>query len=324
MDPGEVNSDEERVDFVGNVGTEVDSEDEDEDEDLGEASVVVRLGPTGERGSGYHILNDPEKPYQREMAVDRHGVAEIQCRSREIVHGRLSSSDAGPDADDADAYASLLVYDIHMNARKASRRIVSATVEFEFRSSEAGARDPEVYKIGPLGRVGVLPTQRDETTTVGGELSVSAPQLVGDVGATCKAERTVSRTTNDEARVTGFVWSDDYGRPVTARWMLAENRSIKSGVPSFLRCAIVLTRPDNFFECRVTIRAESDWKSSVERLFGSTPHDDPILFDPALKPTNKLRKAGYDTDNLGALDLKAEFVDIRFSTAFTPGNALLD
>ena len=323
MDSKEMSSDEGRNQFVESVKVGADSEDDDEE--LGEASVVVGLEKMGEQGSGYHTLNDPQRPYQRETAVDRHGVVEIQCRSREIVHGTLSSPPPDPDADDADAYATLLVYDIHFNARKASRRITSATVEFEFRSSEAGARDPTVYRVGPLGRVSVLPTQQGETMTVGGELSVSAPEMVANLGVTGKIEKTVSRTTNDEARVTGSVWSDDYGRPVIARWVLAENRSIKSGVPSFLRCAIVLARPeDNLFECRVTIRAESDWKSSVERLLGSTPRDDPILFDPALKPTNKLRKAGYDTDNLGALDLTAEFVDIRFSTAFTPGKQLLD
>ncbi|KAK4209226.1 hypothetical protein QBC37DRAFT_430689 [Rhypophila decipiens] len=325
MNPEEVSAETGRADPSNGYSSE-------EDEELGCASVVIELNPAGDQGNNYHLLNNPANPYQRETAVERCGEIEIQCRSRVIVHGTLSSS-LDPDDDDAEAYATLLVYDIHMDARKVSRRIVSATVEFEFRSSEASARGapgPKVHKIGPRGRVGVFSTEQEETKTVGGELSLSGgPEVVASVGVTGKVEKSVSRTATDEARVTGWVWSDDYGNPVIARWVLNENRSAKSGVPSFLRCAIVLAREDNNpFECFISIKADTDWKSSLKtsivRMLGGIPRDDPILFDPSLRPTNKLRKAGYDTDNLGNLDLNAEFVDIRFSTAFAPKNELLD
>lgn len=110
-----------------------------------------------------------------------------------------------------------------------------------------------------------------------------------------------------------------------AKWILTENGATKSGVPSFLRCAMLLVRPeDNLFQCNVTISVETDLKSKIERLFGTTPPDDPVLFDPAMEPTNNLCRSGYDVDNLGLIDLGSEFVDIRFSTAFTPGEGLLD
>ncbi|KAK0654992.1 hypothetical protein B0T16DRAFT_395996 [Cercophora newfieldiana] len=323
MDREDLSSEEERA------GT-LNGDSSDEDDELDEASTVVGLNPTGDHGSNYHMLNDPTKPFQRETAVERRGVIEIQCKAREIVHGKLSSSLDPDDVDTEEANATLLVYDIHMNARKASQRIVSATVEFEFRSSDAGAPDPKVHKIGPFGRLGVLPTEQAETKTVGGELSLSGgPEMVASVGVTGTVEKSVSRTTTDEARVTGSVWHDDYGRPVLARWMLQENRSAKSGVPSFLRCAILLARAENnLFEARITIKADTDWKSSLKtsavRMFGGTPRDDPVLFDPSRKPTNKLRKAGYDTENLGELDLGTEFVDVRFSTALAPRKELLD
>ena len=194
MNPGELSSEQGRADASDGYSSE-------EDEELGFASAVVGLNPTGDPGNNYHLLNNPASPYQRETAVERRGVIEIQCKSREIVHGTLSSS-LDPDDEDAEEYATLLVYDIHMNARKVSRRIVSATVEFEFRSSEAGAPDPKVHKIGPLGRVGVLSTEQEETKTVGGELSLSGPEVVASVGVTGKVEKSVSRTTTDEARVT--------------------------------------------------------------------------------------------------------------------------
>lgn len=321
MNPDEPSSNEGRADASDGYSS-------GEDEELSYASVVVGLNPTGDQGNNYHLRNNPANQYQRETAVERRGVIEIQCKSRVIVHGTLSSS-LDPDEDDAEAYATLLVYDIHMNTRKASRRIMSATVEFEFRSSEAGAPDPKVHKIGPLGRVGLLSTEQKETKTVGGELSLSGgPELVASVGVTGTVEKSVGRTTTDEARVIGSVWCDDYGSPVSAGWLLNENRSVKSGVPSFLRCAIVLARAENNpFEGRITIKADTDWKSGLQasavRMFGGVPRDDPILFSPSLKPANSLRKA-YGTENLGDLDLKAEFFDVRFSTTFVPKNELLD
>lgn len=301
----------------------------EEDEDLDEASALVDLSPTGDSGSHYRLRNDPASPFQRETAVERRGVIEIQCKAREIVHGKLSSS---LDVSDYDAkpYATLLVYDIHMNTSKASRRIVSARVEFEFFSSVQNAPAPTVHKIGPFGRLSVLPTSQEETKTVGGELGLSGgPEMVASLGVKGTVEKSVSRTTTDEARVMGSIWHDTYEHPVIAQWNLHENQSAKSGVPSFLRCAILLARAEeNLFEATVKIKAETDWKSSLQssavRMLGGTPHDDPILFDPSRKPTNKLRKAGYDTENLGELDLGTEFVDIRFSTAFTPRKELLD
>ena len=44
---------------------------------------------------------------------------------------------------------------------------------------------------------------------------------------------------------------------------------------------------------------------------GKGPKDDPMLFDPTLEPTHKLRR--YDVEELGALDLKSLF-EVRFPT----------
>ncbi|KAK4458239.1 hypothetical protein QBC42DRAFT_277227 [Cladorrhinum samala] len=276
---------------------------------LDETSFSIGLGKTGK--GEYHVRNDPSAPYQRQSVIENPGILEIQCKSREIIHGRLSP--------EPDEYATLLVYDIHLESSKRSRRITSAAVKFEFSSSEPGQPSPKVLRIAPFRKWSVSPSTQQEATTVGGELSIGA-EFVANVGATAKWEKTVSRTTEDEAQVTGSIWSDDFGNPRSAKWVLTENRSTKSGVPSFFRCAILLGRSHNgLFESQVMIEVDSDWKSKVERLFGSTPRDDPVLFDPEFPPTNKLRKQGYDMDNLESLDLHAEFAAIRFSAAFTPG-----
>ncbi|SPO04698.1 uncharacterized protein DNG_07383 [Cephalotrichum gorgonifer] len=283
----------------------------DSTSDLDYASVKVGLDKTGERGSGYHTRNDPSAPYQRPTVTERRGIIEVRCKSREIVHGFLS-------ADGEEKSATLLVYDLHLDTTRRSRRIISASLDFEFASSEPGGRAPEVHSIAPAGRVTLLPSTQDESTTSGGGLEAGAGPMGVNIGGSVKWEKTVTRTTGDDARVGGYIFSDDYGRGVGASWDLYENKSVKSGVPSFLRCAILLDRGDDAegeFECRVRIKAEADWKTEMGRLFGSTPGDDPLLFDPTLPPTNKLRKEGYDVDNLGSLDLD-DFVDIVFGKAF--------
>ncbi|KAH6876600.1 hypothetical protein B0T10DRAFT_497783 [Thelonectria olida] len=298
---------------------DVDSDDDDRveiptdsDSDFDETTISIGLSKTGERGSGYHTRNDPSAPYQRATVTERRGIIEVRCKSREVIHGGLS-----PDSEDN---ATLLVYDLHLDTTKRSRRILSATLEFEFSSSVPGTPAPEVQAIAPTGRVAVLSSTQEESLTRGTEVKASAGQFV-DLGASAKWEKTVNRTTSDQARVKGRIFSDDYGKGVGASWVLEENSSIKSGVPSFLRCAMLLNRKfdEENFQCKVKIKAEAGWKSEMGKLFGSTPQDDPVLFDPTLKPTNKLRKE-YDLENLGGLDLD-DFVEIVFDKSLRKKDA---
>lgn len=276
-------------------------EDSDWDED--ETSISIGLQKTGEKGSGFHTRNDPSAPFQRTTVTERRSIIQVRCKSREIIHGGLSL--------DSGENATLLVYDLYLDTTKRSRRILSAKLEFEFRSNVPGVRAPEVQAIAPSGRIALLSSTQEESLTRGTEVNAGVSQFA-DIGGTLKWEKTVSRTTNDDARVTGHIFSDEYGNGVGASWVLHENRSIQSGTPSFMRCAILLNRKydEENFECRIMINVEADWKSETGRLFGTTPRDDPILFDPTLPPTNKLRKE-YDMENLGAVDLD-DFVDIVF------------
>lgn len=280
----------------------------DSDSDLEYTSVSIGLNKTGEHGSGYHTRNDPSAPFQRPTVAERRGIIEVRCKSREIIHGALSA--------DAEDNATLLVYDLHLDTTRRSRRIVSATLEFEFGSTVPGTPAPQVHAIAPAGRVTLLASTQEESLTRGAEVKAGAGELGVNVGGAVKWEKTVARTTNDDARVTGHIFSDDYGKGIGVSWVATENRSLKSGVPSFLRCAVLLNRGgyDSNFQCKVRIKAEADWKSEMGRLFGSTPPDDPVLFDPSLPPTNKLRKSGYDTENLGSIELD-DLVEIRFHKA---------
>lgn len=277
--------------------------DSDLDSDLEDTSVSIGLNKTGERGSGYHTRNDPSAPYQRQTVTERRGIIEVRCKSRDVIHGVLS--------EETGESGTLVVYDFYLDTTRRSRRIVSASLEFEFANVVPGVPSPQVQAIAPSGRVTLLPSTQEESVTHGAEMNAGVSELGANAGGTLKWEKTVSYTATDDARVTGHIFSDDYGKGVGASWVLHENTMLKSGVPSFLRCAILLNRgfDENKFQCKVRIKVEADWKSEMGRLFGSTPPDDPVLFDPEMPSTNKLRK--YDTENLGSIDLD-EFTDIIF------------
>ncbi|KAI1057283.1 hypothetical protein LB505_011608, partial [Fusarium chuoi] len=187
--------------------------------------------------------------------------------------------------------ATLLVYDLHLDTTKKSRRIREAQVKFEFKSSNPGVTAPQVAKIAPHESVSMLAISAEESTTVGYGLSAGASQFI-NVESSAKWEKTVSQTRNDSARVAGGFLCNDYGKQVGAQWSLFRNRE----------------SDEEEFECKVTINASGDWKTVLGGLVGSTPRD-PILFDPTLPSTNKLRKV-YDIENLASLDLD-EFVEIE-------------
>ncbi|KAI9747643.1 MAG: hypothetical protein M1815_004014 [Lichina confinis] len=280
---------------------------EEDDSDLDDTSISVGLNETGVAG-GYHTLNDPNAPMQRQTVTERRGAIDIRCRSREVVHGFFD--------DDGDDFATLLVYDFHLDSTKRARRVASANVTFTFSSSVTGGPAPEIHAIAPLGRYSLMTTTQDESFTRGGELRTDAGQMGVSLGGSYMWEKTVSRTKSSDTRIFGATISNMFGKEVGANWVLHENGETKSGVPSFLRTAILLRRTDDEpFECAVTMDVKADWKTDLKRFFGSKDKDDAILFDPALPPTNKLRKSGYDTDNLGSIDVE-EFFDTTFHTSF--------
>lgn len=284
---------------------------EEDDADLDVTSISVGLDETGVAG-GYHTLNDPNAPLQRQTVTERRGVIDIRCRSREVVHGFFDA--------DMDDFATLLVYDFHLDSTKRARRVASANVTFTFSSSVTGAPAPEIHAIAPVGRYSLMTTTHGESFTRGGEVRTDAGQMGVGLGGSYGWEKTVSRTKSSDTRIFGATISNRFGKEVGANWVLHENSETKTGVPSFMRTAILLRREDDDpFECAVTIGVKADWKTDLTRFFGSKEKDDAILFDPALPPTNKLRKSGYDTDNLGSIDVE-EFFDTTFHTAF-PGVA---
>jgi hypothetical protein len=276
----------------------------------------IELSPydEGDEDSTYRTQNDPSRPHQRSNIVERQGIVDVRCVAADVVHGSL--------APDGEA-ATLLVFDFQFDPRKRARRIVEAHMSFTFASEDAEP-DPAVLNVAPKGRMVVVPTQQTESTThsrnAGANAGGGGLGLSLGLNAGVQWEKSVSRETHDATTVVGSIdlVGRNFGASNGVSWALLENRSVPTGVPAFVRTAILLQRPDPdaAFHATVTIRAKADLRSSIDKLFGRVPRDDPILYDPSLLPTNKLRK--YDVDNLGKIDLNG-LSAVAFNNSGTSG-----
>ncbi|KAI3325914.1 hypothetical protein HD806DRAFT_427961 [Xylariaceae sp. AK1471] len=277
------------------------------DGDIAQASFEFSLDQLGDEGSGYHTRNDPHpfKQYQRNIITERRGAIEVRCKAREVVHGLLE-----PDGDNA----TLLVYDFSFNAAKIGRRITSANMSFRFHGMQPSSPAPKVDGLAPYGHFILLPTSREESSTIGAEFNAGGSFSGASVGGCMKWEKTTSGTISDATSLNGATECDDFGNEIGVNWIIHENKTTKTGIPSFLRVAILLSREDaDKFQGTFEIKVEADWKTELSRFFGAKSKDDPILFDPQREPTNNLCPAGYDTEKLSVVDLKA-ISDITFHT----------
>ncbi|KAL8349786.1 hypothetical protein RB598_005241 [Gaeumannomyces tritici] len=282
--------------------------DEDEDQRYDGGGIKIDLLPTGDAGSGFRTQNDPSKPYQRANVVERKGAVDIRCSCLDIIHGLYR-----PD-DDA-AFCTLLVLQFRFDPRKRARRIQSADVELRFAGEGPGAANPEVFAISPHGRFSFSHTTQTETVMQGAELALSA-DVAGAAGASggLSWSRSVTRDMTYATTVTGSIdlRGRNFGKSNCASWTLLENEATKTGVPASMTAAVLLKRDsEEPFRCDFAIKARADWRSSVELLFGSTPPDDPVLFDPTLESTS----TKYDELSLGGVNLEsisdAAFMNVK-------------
>jgi len=287
------------------------------DEEMGEEqdgdllSFDIFLSEKGDDGSSFRTENDPSAPYQRSNYIERKGAIDIRCSCLDVIHGQFSS--------ESGMFATLIILQFRFDARKRGRRFQSAGIELEFKGMKPGESGPEVHAIAPVGKMSLVPTTQTEEVSRKFGLHLGAAAPIGGVTATGSVgwKKCVIRDTSDDTTVIGSIdlKGRNWGPSNCASWTLLENETANTGVPPSLRTAILLKRKDEKpFQCVVKIDAVVDSKSRLERMFGGKgrdPKDDPVLFDPEIEPTNKLRK--YDVEELGAFDLES-ICDVTMST----------
>ncbi|KAL9943973.1 hypothetical protein D7B24_006183 [Verticillium nonalfalfae] len=262
----------------------------------------------GDEQSGFHTKNDPSAPFQRTNVTNRKGAIDIKCNLVDVVHGKFDP--------DGDEYATLIVLLFRFDPRKRARRVAEAQISLVFDGLTEDDPRPVVEAISFDGRYSVAPTTQSESVTRGAEGTLGLSAIQGaELSGGLKVEKTVTRDMEHFTTVIGSVdlIGYNYGEPNCATWSLIENEARETGVPAAVRAGILLRRTEEEARFKATIKIEvkADFKTSMERFFGGKPKDDPVLFDPAKKPTNKLMV--YDTEDLGALDLE-KVSDVTFLT----------
>ncbi|KAL2120477.1 hypothetical protein VTJ04DRAFT_4504 [Mycothermus thermophilus] len=224
-----------------------------------------------------------------------------------VIHG----------TDDKGISHTLVVFTFHMTVRQLGKRFRAVHITIKFDEEEENHQP----QGGPFKRHLISRSSKQRTKTL------SAPTIVAMApsgtslyqqsehvlsteqeieldlqfglpgGGRVRPRYMYTRNNGGEAKKVGFVrvvgdplikWGGTY--PTGVRWDLLENHTSKTGVPSFLRTAVLLKRskgdPNKRFQCTVKVREEvsgvmSRAKDLWYRLTGSIPEDDPIVFDPS-------------------------------------------
>ncbi|KIW98645.1 uncharacterized protein Z519_00306 [Cladophialophora bantiana CBS 173.52] len=257
-------------------------------------SFSIRLSQSGDSEANFRTEDDPEDPDQRSNVIQRRGIFYADCFCTDIVHGYYS---ADPNSNDL---ASVIVLKFRFEPLEQNHRIKKVDIQVTFSPKNNEDREPWIDRMHPEGFFSVQPTTQRETvnTLAGGKVGANATGV--EVGAELKREKTVERDTSDATTVQGFILTEgrNYGKPNSVSWILRENKSTKSGVPTSLQAAILLKRIDlSKFQAHFTLKIYPNWLATALSFMKSNPRDDPVTFDPRRKPTNRLQV--YNTDDLG-------------------------
>ncbi|KAF3798290.1 hypothetical protein GCG54_00015271 [Colletotrichum gloeosporioides] len=270
---------------------------EDDDEPLVGLDVPLGDAVIGE-DSTFRTTNDSSDDWERRNVIERtQGSIHTRVDLMDVVHGTYD--------DDGDE-ATLMVFRFRFDPQKNSRRVIRALVNVEFLAVGDKGSAPVVDTIAPEERWSVIRTTDQESTTKSGELSAADAPLI-QAGAAAKLEKTISRDVTDATTVTGSInlgTGRNSGESTVAVWNMQENKRRESGVPDSVTVAVLLRREDSApFHARVTLEADVDFLSGLERKFRKIPLDDPVLFNPRMTSERPRKGRRYGAENLGSVDL---------------------
>ncbi|KAI0399126.1 hypothetical protein F4802DRAFT_70047 [Xylaria palmicola] len=249
--------------------------------------------------------------------IDRQGkAAEMAVKGRmpTVVHGFEQPGSKVP--------YTLLIFEWSTERLRLDKRFREMTIEVSFtvhgsrRDAEPEAQrlhgrgigrvhwDPEVCAIAPDRTDWYHRTSHPVADRVGADFVLQAN--VGGfftAGPRVHWERSDSANRTDAIQLTGnrVTVGPGHSRPNAVRWVMLENASQKSGVPAFLRTAVLLKRrpKDNgqfLGTVKVTYRVSKlhDFKETLLSTMGKLPVDQPIIFDPRVSTSY----SGFDPSKL--------------------------
>jgi hypothetical protein len=240
-------------------------------------SFEIGLVPESESESQFRMKNDSLSFSRRSVISSRNSSLSVQGEVALAVHGTLSTGDP----------ASLIVADFDFASISASKRLPYAMINITFKPLNPGVPCPKLLAIAPFQYSYIQRTKRtiEHTSSLGASISLGVAGI--NVGSSLTWENKKESKDASQAVIAGAISaSRGYGDADSANWVLREDATTKAGIPTRLQVAMLLERdgedPDEQFLAVVEVKTEMDFVSSIKRMFGANPQDDPIIFDPKM------------------------------------------
>ncbi|CAJ0551094.1 Ff.00g110240.m01.CDS01 [Fusarium sp. VM40] len=270
---------------------------------------AVQLDEVNEEEFELRIKAHGKKQHRNFTGYDQQKPAVVYGYRHATVHGSFI------DGQDQPQDGSLIILDWHFLPRDPRKRFKFVGINVVFQGPEGCSAwdEPAVYQMAPRGSFSLHKTsyteerKRDLEASLGAEFGGSA-SLKGVYGLS------KSTTIGDKIRITGQPYLDlstgaerDPDKCNAIEWNFFENESQRSGLPTYVRIAILLSREtDDEFTAAFTIRAKvgmfTDMETKLRRVLGRKDGDDPIVFVPSMKEKTAFDSKSHELHKVDLLD----------------------
>lgn len=268
-------------------------------------SFAVQLDEVNEEEFELRIKAHGKKQHRNFTGYDQNKPAVVYGYRHATVHGSFV------DDQDQSQDGSLIILDWHFLPRDPSKRFKFVRINAVFQGPEGCKSwdEPSVYGIAPKGSFGLCRSNFTEEKKRDLEGSLGA-QFGGSASVKAVYGLSTSTVIGDKISINGQAYLDcnigaerDPDACNGVEWNFYENKSKRSGLPTYVRTAILVRREtDEEFTATFTVRAKvgtlTDMESKLKRVLGYK--DDPIVFVPGMK-----EKTAFDgmTDELHKVNL---------------------
>ncbi|RYP70536.1 hypothetical protein DL769_004929 [Monosporascus sp. CRB-8-3] len=227
--------------------------------------------------------------------------------------------------------ATLLILEFRFLSMQKGRRFTSCNITVKFEDSGGDADFcPEVWRMVPEGVYALHKTEKVRTVKIMGKAGIQGPS-VETVGANTGVSWEREETDKVEAwtQLTGTRYQLGGGgeKDDAMIWVMQENGAKKTGIPTFLRAAVLLRREaDVPFNVTISVKAKVDFNvsqtvSDLRGLIGKPrvvrvpprPLGIDAAVDPRLLKVATADPKVVDLTKLDELDI-AQFADVMLIT----------